>query len=192
MDVLGLGPAHVLGLSWGGTLAIEFAARHPEQLRSLILADTYAGWKGSLPEGECAERLRSCLTQSWMDPGEFIPAWMPTLFSPHAPDSVLIEMQTIMSEFHPAGFRTMARTVAATDNRHALTEIRVPTLLLWGEQDARSPLSVAESMLAAISDSCLTVIPHCGHVSNMEQPERFNEELRSFCRTVSAPTSLIA
>jgi pimeloyl-ACP methyl ester carboxylesterase len=46
----GVARAHVLGLSWGGILAQEFYRMYPKRLRSLVLADTYAGWKGSLPE----------------------------------------------------------------------------------------------------------------------------------------------
>jgi pimeloyl-ACP methyl ester carboxylesterase len=49
MDAIGMERAHVLGLSWGGILAQEFYRRHPTRARSLILADTYAGWRGSLP-----------------------------------------------------------------------------------------------------------------------------------------------
>ena len=49
------------GLSWGGILAQEFYRLHPDRLRCLILADTYAGWKGSLPEEVWKERLASCL-----------------------------------------------------------------------------------------------------------------------------------
>jgi pimeloyl-ACP methyl ester carboxylesterase len=49
---LDLAPAHVAGLSWGGTLALELYRHHSELVATLILVDTYAGWKGSLPEEE--------------------------------------------------------------------------------------------------------------------------------------------
>src|SRR5262249_12857080 len=49
LDALATERAHILGLSWGGVIAQEFYRRHPARVRSLILADTYAGWKGSLP-----------------------------------------------------------------------------------------------------------------------------------------------
>ena len=67
-----------------------------------------------------------------------------------------------------------------------LPKIAVPTLLIWGEQDARSPLSVARQFERRIPDARLVVIPSCGHVSNLEQPERFNEAVRAFCRAHSA------
>jgi pimeloyl-ACP methyl ester carboxylesterase len=58
----------------------------------------------------------------------------------------------------------------------------VPTLLIWGEADARSPLAVARQFEAATPNAQLVVIPDAGHVSNLEQPERFNEAVRTFCR----------
>ena len=67
---LDLDPAHVLGLSWGGVLAQELYRYHPERVRSLILADTYAGWRGSLPKAVCDERLASCLRESRLPPEE--------------------------------------------------------------------------------------------------------------------------
>jgi pimeloyl-ACP methyl ester carboxylesterase len=57
----------------------------------------------------------------------------------------------------------------------------VPTLLIWGELDARTPLSVAGQFEQAIPDAKLVVIPQSGHVSNLEQPEEFNEAVREFC-----------
>jgi pimeloyl-ACP methyl ester carboxylesterase len=56
-DAAGLHSADIVGLSWGGLLAQEFYRRHAARVRSLLLADTYAGWKGSLPEPIPEERL---------------------------------------------------------------------------------------------------------------------------------------
>jgi pimeloyl-ACP methyl ester carboxylesterase len=53
------GAAHVAGLSWGGTVALELYRHHPEVVATLILVDTYAGWKGSLPEEEVRARSRT-------------------------------------------------------------------------------------------------------------------------------------
>jgi pimeloyl-ACP methyl ester carboxylesterase len=58
----------------------------------------------------------------------------------------------------------------------------VPTLLIWGELDARSPLDIARQFEQAIPDTKLHVIPGVGHVSNLEAPEQFNAAVREFCR----------
>jgi len=60
----------------------------------------------------------------------------------------------------------------------------VPTLLLYGDKDVRSPLHIAEALHARIPGSRLVVMAGVGHVSDMEAPERFNAEVRGFLRSV--------
>ena len=72
--------------------------------------------------------------------------------------------------------------MAQTDQRHLLPRIGVPTLLIWGDSDARSPLSVARQFEEAIPGAALVVIPSAGHLSNLEQPGAFNDAVRRFCR----------
>ena len=57
------------------------------------------------------------------------------------------------------------------------------TLLLYGDEDVRAPLEVAEHIQAGIPGSRLVVIPGVGHLCNLEAPERFNEEVRDFLRS---------
>jgi pimeloyl-ACP methyl ester carboxylesterase len=54
--------------------------------------------------------------------------------------------------------------------------------LLWGELDARSPLSVAHAFARAIPHAEFAIIPHAGHMSNLERPAEFNAAVRAFCR----------
>ena len=185
IEALGLGPAAVAGLSWGGIVAQELYRRRPELVAGLILADTYAGWAGSLPAEACAARLASCLNQATMPAEDVVEQWMPSLLSARAPAAVADELASILSDFRPAGFRLAARAAAAADTRDLLGRIAAPTLLLWGEHDARSPLAVGERMRDAIPGAELVVIPGCGHVSNLEQPDRFNAAVREFCRRVA-------
>ena len=75
----------------------------------------------------------------------------------------------------------MSMSSAAMDTRDFLPNIEVPTLVLWGDDDRRSPMHVAEQLHAAIPGSELAIIPNAGHLSNMEQPEAFNAQVRRFC-----------
>ena len=68
------------------------------------------------------------------------------------------------------------------DQRDVLPTIDVPTLLLWGELDVRSPLTVARQFADAIPHAELVVIPGAGHASNLERPGEFNDAVRVFCR----------
>jgi pimeloyl-ACP methyl ester carboxylesterase len=173
MGAIGVEEAIIVGLSWGGMVAQEFYRRHPGRVAALVLADTYAGWKGSLPEPMVQERLAACLRDSSLPSDEFVPRYLPGMLGTSASQEVRDELAGIMADFHPLGFAMMARTSADADSRDLLPEIRVPTLLVSGHADTRAPMSVANQLHAAI--------PGAGHVTNMEAPSRFNEAVREFC-----------
>ncbi len=81
IDKLNITRPHILGLSFGGGLALEFYRRYPDVPRSLILASAYAGWAGSLPAAAVKDRLQKGLQQSDLPPTQVIEAWLPTLFN---------------------------------------------------------------------------------------------------------------
>jgi pimeloyl-ACP methyl ester carboxylesterase len=181
LDELGIGRAHVVGLSWGGILAQEFYRLHPGRLRCLVLADTYAGWKGSFPESAWRERLETCLRDSTGPAEAVVAKLLPGMLTDRVSENVRDELSAIMSEFHPVGFRVMSKSSAEMDTRDLLPRINVPTLVLWGDDDRRSPMHVAEQLHSAIPAAELAIIPEAGHVSNMEQSEAFNAHIRRFC-----------
>ncbi len=181
LEELDLAPAHIAGLSWGGTLAQELYRHHPELIATLILADTYAGWKGSLPEEEVRSRVQGLRRTLAASSQEFDPT-LPGLFAGDPPAEFVPLLEAIAADVRPEGMRTQLSLMAMTDQRDLLPRIDLPTLLVWGELDARSPLRVARQLEQAISDSELVVLPDAGHVSNLEQPELFNEAVRAFCR----------
>jgi pimeloyl-ACP methyl ester carboxylesterase len=181
LDALGVAQAHLVGLSWGGVLAQDFYRLCPARVSRLVLADTYAGWKGSLPAPAVAQRLARCERDSHLPPEEFVRRWVPEMFTAAAPPGVLEELAAVFADFHPRGFRLMAQALADTDTTELLPRIGARTLLLWGEGDLRSPLAIAEQLRNAIPGAELQVIARAGHVSNMEQPAAFNVAVRRFC-----------
>jgi pimeloyl-ACP methyl ester carboxylesterase len=96
------------------------------------------------------------------------------------PAELVDEAIALSSSFHPAGLRVMARASAGADLRDVLPRVAVPTLVIHGKQDRRSPLSVSEALHAGIPNSRLAVIDGAGHLTNMEAPEEFNRLLREF------------
>ena len=185
LQELELGRPHVLGLSWGSTLALELVRRHPDLPRSLILTAAYAGWAGSLSPEEVAERLESSLRDLELPPEEFVRTWVPSLFPEGTPRDVIEDYVEVMATgFHPGGVRQMLFAMAEADLRDVLPTIGVPTLLLYGQNDARSPVHVAEAMHDTIPGSTLVVLPDVGHMSNLQTPERFNAAVRDFLRSV--------
>jgi pimeloyl-ACP methyl ester carboxylesterase len=112
LDAVGLGRVHLVGLSFGGALALEFYRRFPTTVMSLVLAGAYAGWVGSLPSEIAEQRLEQSLRASQLPPTEFMAAMLPTMFSPAAANEAADEFAASLTEFHPAGFRAMARACA--------------------------------------------------------------------------------
>lgn len=180
IEALRLDRPHVVGNSFGGTLALELALRHPAIPRSLVPADTYAGWSGSFTPEVVAQRLKQSLPDLEQPPEAVVAKWMPGFVTESAPRAVTEELAAIISDFDPEGMRVMVRALAEADLRERLPDVAVPTLLIWGAEDVRSPLSVAHDLNSSIPGSALVVIPGAGHLSHVEEPERFNAEVRAF------------
>ncbi|MFE2559250.1 alpha/beta fold hydrolase [Streptomyces sp. NPDC059352] len=181
IEALRLGPAHVAGISWGGTVALELYRHRPELVRTLILVDTYAGWKGSLPPEEVAARVEGA-KQMLAVPRERFDPTLPGLFAGDPPAAFVPLLDTMAADVRPETMGAELFMMAEADERDLLPAITVPTLLLWGELDVRSPLGVAYAFEDAIPNTELVVLPGVGHVSNLEAPERFNHTVREFCR----------
>ena len=181
LKALELGPAHIAGLSWGGTVLLELYRRHPELVATLIMIDTYAGWKGSLPADEVGARLAGTRTMLAGSDEEFDQT-LPGLFANGPPADFVPLLAAIAADVRPATLGHELAIMAETDLSDLLPHITVPTLLIWGQYDARSPLIVAHKFEEAIPDSRLVVIEHAGHMSNLERPERVNDAVREFCR----------
>lgn len=181
---LGLDRPHVGGLSFGGGLAISVAHRHPELARSLVLGSAYAGWGGSLPVDEVEARVRRALEEAERPPAEWVHDYVPGFFAGAVDPATTERLVEIMLDVRPAGIRSMLPAFAAADLRGTLGEIAVPTLLLYGDADVRSPRAVAEALHAGIPGSELVFLPGIGHVTNLEAPEAFNETVRRFLRSV--------
>lgn len=188
IEALELEPAHVAGLSWGGTVAQELYRHRPELVATLIFVDSYAGWKGSLPQSEVRERVADLHERLAAGPEEFDPS-LPGLFAADPPAEYVPLLERLAAAVRPESLKVQLLIMAETDQRDLLPRIAVPTLLIWGEADVRSPLTVARQFQRGIPDARLVVIPDAGHVSNLEQPERVNAAIREFCLRQSGPES---
>ena len=99
----------------------------------------------------------------------------PKLLSRSAPEDLVRETASIMSEVRPVGYEFAARALAGTDTRDVLAGLRVPTLLIWGAEDEITP-----QWNEVPSGARLEVIPDAGHLCYAEQPEMFNAIVREF------------
>jgi pimeloyl-ACP methyl ester carboxylesterase len=175
IGALGLDRPHVVGLSFGSTLALELYRIDPGLPGTLVLASAYAGWAGSLPPSEVSGRLEQALRSLELPREELVHEWTDSL----AP-ATAAELAEIVRDVRPTGARTMAQAMAEADLRGVLGRITVPALLLYGGEDVRAPRPVAEALHAAIPGSSFVFLPGIGHQANLAAPEAFNAELRRF------------
>lgn len=187
IETLDLGPAHVAGLSWGGTVVLELYRRHPGLVATLIMIDTYAGWKGSLPIDEVRARVAGA-RQMLAGPHETFDPTLPGLFVNDPPAKFVPLLAAMATDVRPATLERELAIMAEADLSDLLPHVAVPTLLIWGDLDVRSPLSIARQFQEAIPDTELFVIKGAGHMSNLERPEQVNDVVREFCRTHSSRT----
>jgi pimeloyl-ACP methyl ester carboxylesterase len=181
---LGVERPHVVGHSFGTMVALALFRHHPSVPASLVLVGGYAGWAGSLPADEVERRLHAFLDMA--DQGdEYDPMSYPGFFSDLIPADRASATATMMREnIRPATVRSAAHIGAETDLRPVLPTIDVPTLVLHGEEDARSPVAAARALHAQIPGSELVVLPHLGHACCIEAPEACAAEIRRFVASV--------
>ena len=129
IEALALGPAHLAGLSWGGTVALELFRHHPGHVATLILVDTYAGWKGSLPEPEVRARVAG-MHQMLAAPAEELNPTLPGLFAGDPPAEFVPLLEAMAADVRPESLGTQLPVMAEADQRDLLPHIAVPTLLI--------------------------------------------------------------
>lgn len=164
--------------------------RHPEVVRSLILISAYAGWGGSLPAEEVRQRLELTRHNTQLPPAQWIPALIDTLLPDGSSRELADELAVMLADLHRAATRTALQAFAEAGLRDTFAQVNVPTLLLYGELDVRSPQEVWEPIHEGIADSRLVVIDEVGHMVDMQAAERCNAEIRAFVRQVESAAPL--
>jgi pimeloyl-ACP methyl ester carboxylesterase len=181
----GIRRAHVVGMSFGGVVAVRLAARHPDLVRSLVLGDSTPG-SGSAPASREA-MLRRIPEMAELGSRAVAAARSARLLSPAAPaelrDRLIV---TAAEDVRLPGFGYAAEAMAATDHTELLSTLRVPTLVVCGEHDVVTPWELSHRMAALVPGARLAVVPGAGHVSNQEQPGAFNDLVEAFLDEVES------
>ncbi|HEX4775966.1 MAG TPA: alpha/beta fold hydrolase [Acidimicrobiia bacterium] len=179
VHAIGLAPVHLLGLSFGGALAIEVFHRHPDAVRSLLLISAYAGWVGSLGPDEARRRVAVAERMPEMSTDDLVDASLPTMVSPSIGDDERQWAERLLRDARTESAPTVARALAV-DLRDVLPTIDVPTLVVHGTHDVRAPRSVADELVARIPRAEMAVVDGAGHLVNVDAPERLANEVRAF------------
>jgi 3-oxoadipate enol-lactonase len=186
LDALGIERVHFVGLSMGGMIGQTLALQRPERLLSLTLCDTSSRVPpeaGPLWE----ERIRIAREEG-MDPlvEPTIERWFTPPFRTGGTD-VVDSVRRMIRSTPPPGYIGCCHAVAALDLTDEIGAIDLPTLVVVGEQDPGTPVEAARTIHERIAGSELAVIPSASHLSNLEQPEKFNRLITTFLGRVDDP-----
>ncbi|HET9811799.1 MAG TPA: alpha/beta fold hydrolase [Sphingomicrobium sp.] len=177
MDSLGIGKAHICGLSLGGVIAIAIHSAAPDRCRSLILADTFAVH----PDGQAIFERSIAASNDLRAMAE---ARVDFLLAQPADPEVRIEVVETMAAIDPAAYRTGAEAVWLADQRDRASQIRVPTLVLCGSDDKATPPQLSHELAGLIYGARYEEIASAGHLTNLERPDAFNSLVDVFIRDV--------
>lgn len=180
---LAIPQATIVGLSMGGYILFTLYQKYPEFVRALVLADTRA--QADTPEGK-ATRFSMAQVAYRRGASAIAELMLPKLLSPSGMErhkNLVTKLRNIITGNQTAG---IIGDLMAMEERPDFTPlaqtINVPTLVLVGEYDIPSPPTEMKKMAEQIPGAKLTVIPQAGHVSNLENPEAFNQALFKFLR----------
>lgn len=168
----------LVGLSMGGYIAFQFLRRYPRQVQALVLAATRA--TPDTDEARAGREAMAVLAET-AGAASIADQMLSRLLSPNATAVVQAQVRDMIMAADPAGIAAAVRGMALRyDSTDLLSSIRVPTLLIGGEQDALTPPATMQAMQNAIDGSSLTIVPGAGHLPNLEQPEVFTTALLKF------------
>ncbi|HKZ16341.1 MAG TPA: alpha/beta fold hydrolase [Geobacteraceae bacterium] len=181
MDHLQIERAVMCGLSMGGAISLRTIELYPERIRALVLCDCH-----SAADSNEAKYWRELAIKAVKQNGleTFADVFVKKLFAPRTfstrPDIVELIRSMVLGTSPLAVCGALLAQAARTDTTDTLPGIKVPTLLLCGEEDTLTPPSLMRSMHEKIPLSELRIISCAGHVSNLENPDEFNGHLVRF------------
>jgi pimeloyl-ACP methyl ester carboxylesterase len=181
-------PAHVLGISLGGYVAITLALRHPELVRSLVLGMTSAGGADATPVPESTTSV--WLANAGKTPEEYARATMWLSFAPGWSDEHPREYEELLRSRleHPTPpecWRAQYDAGSEYVRRGApVDEISVPTLVIHGDADRIVPVANGRVLARRLPEARLVELPGRGHLAFLEAPDEFNNAVVSFLEEV--------
>lgn len=185
VDDRGVERVVLCGLSMGGYVAMAFLDQWPERVAGLVLCNTRAN--ADTPEGRAA---RQATAQNAFEKGvEVIArAMAPTLLSERSKRTrpeLMAYMEAMIARQRPEAVAAAALGMSERPDRHdVLRNCTVPALVITGSEDALMPLPTSQAMADALPHGQLVVIPHAGHLTNLEATESFNGTVRQFLRSL--------
>jgi pimeloyl-ACP methyl ester carboxylesterase len=171
----------LVGNSYGGMIVQEYQALYPGQTRAAVLTGTSPAF--GRKEGDWQQKfIRARLAP--LDEGKTLADLAPQIVRGLVGSEAIAEgialAQESMATVSNETFRAAVRCLVEFDRRENLGQIDIPCLLLVGAEDTNAPPAVMEKMAAKIAGASFRCLPRLGHLAHLEDPARFNAELRTF------------
>jgi pimeloyl-ACP methyl ester carboxylesterase len=184
MGERGAGPAHIVGLSLGGAVALQLAVDAPTQVRSLSLINTFSKFRLTFAAWlRGAVRLGLGLTGRM----DWLGAWVASGLFPRPDQAALRQVAAArIAANDRRGYLQGLRAAARFDLGPRLGTIRVPTLVVSGTADTTVPTSSSRALASRIPGAQLQLLEGAGHVASVDAPEALNDMLLSFLEKVDA------
>lgn len=181
LDHLRVTRAVLCGLSMGGYIALRAVERNPERVEGLILCDTQSAADSNEAKIKRAASINAVKTNGV---NAYAEGFVKAVFAPTSlitkADKVAMITRLIQSNSSLGICGTLLAMAGRTDTTSSLPGIKVPTLILVGENDAVTPPSASQEMHEKIPNSEFHIIANAAHMSNIENPEAFNGYLLNF------------
>ncbi len=172
-------PVHLIGISFGSMIAQPLALARPDLLRSLTLIGTASKFSEEV-RGALRARAQTIRSQGMTAVlASSLERWFTPETRSQRPDIIDRLTKTVLGD-DPAHQAAIWDLIASLDVRERLGELRCPTLVLVGEQDASTPPAVAKDVAAAILNAELQVLPKTAHIVTVEAPEVVNRAILTF------------
>jgi pimeloyl-ACP methyl ester carboxylesterase len=185
LDQLGVTQVHVVGLSMGGFVALRAGARRPDLVRKLVLLETSVGPEPieNVPRYRLLNRVYRTLGPR-MTAGRVAAIMLGRSILADASRKDEVARFTKLM----ASRRDVWRAVNGVIDRAGIGEselsrIRMPTLVIVGDEDVATPLAKAQQIVAAIAGARLVVVPRAGHSSPVEEPVAVTRAIEEFVQS---------
>lgn len=186
MDTLKINKAALCGLSMGGYIALNAILNHPQRFSALILCDTNCF--ADTPEvRENRMKTIGSIRESGVE--KYADLSINNLFAPNSAVTLNEEIAAVKEMIISTNEQSLAKTLTALAARSEtctiLSEINMPVLIMVGDQDIVTPPENAKFIHDSINGSLLVIIEQAGHLSNLENPKQFNNQLNWFLSTLN-------
>jgi 3-oxoadipate enol-lactonase len=172
----------LVGISMGGVQAMAYAADFPDRVSALVIADSFAELTPEIAQGKISGMVDRAHNEGM---AEWARSYVAETFTTRAQGADVI--RDAIAGMDPATYAASVQACFGAQLAERLGGLRVPTLVLWGDRDRKTPRELSEHIATTIPAARLGVVPDAGHLSNLENPDAFTDLVRQFLSTEDTP-----